>query len=272
MRRPVLPLLTLLSVLLPLTLSAQIRVPRPRVPNPLDRARTAATPARTPTFDETVIEITDRRLTSLIRGLRAEQEQRPGLEAAYKRNADERAAAQVAQRRAGERINSAQACFVNSAEYRRVYGDTASQRRLKARMDAARERNDDATVSRLEDSVAQSMMMMDPEAVMGLMTAQQRCGISDPTLYSPTQMAAQATARTTEPRIPLGDSLRIIGTGASGMTAEQYAMMRERVLAFLTTDEDALRGSLWAYTSGELTALRAKRSELERYQAVLVEG
>ena len=63
--------------------------------------------------------------------------------------------------------------------------------------------------------------------------------------------------------------IRIIGTGQSGMTADQYAMMRERVLAFLTTDEDALRGSLWAYTSSELAALRAKRSELERYQEAL---
>jgi hypothetical protein len=274
MRRPLLVVLLalLLSVPAPERLTAQIRMPRPRVPNPLDRARAAATPARTPTFDETVIEITDRRLSSLIRGLRAEQEQRPGLEAAYKRNADERAAAQVAQRRAGERINSAQSCFVNSPEYRRIYGDTASQRRAKERIDAARERKDEAAATRIEDSISQSMMMIDPEIAMGLMTAQQRCGISDPTLYSPTQMAAQAQAQSSQPRVPLGDSLRIIGTGASGMTPEQYAMMRERVLAFLTTDEDALRGSLWAYTNGEMTALRAKRSELERYQAVLVEG
>jgi hypothetical protein len=275
MRRPLAVLLTLAALLCaaaPLSLHAQIRVPRPRVPNPLDRVRTATTPARTPTFDETVIEITDRRLASLIRGLRAEQDQRPALEAAYKRNADERAAAEVAQRRAGERINSAQACFVNSPEYRRVYGDTASQRRLRDRINAARDRNDEATISRLEDSVTQSMMMIDPEAIMGMMTAQQRCGISDPTLFAPAQMAAQATGRAAEPRISLGDSLRVIGTGVSGMTPEQYAMMRERVLAFLTTDEDALRGSLWAYTGSELTALRAKRSELERYQELLVEG
>ena len=86
--------------------------------------------------------------------------------------------------------------------------------------------------------------------------------------HAPTA-AAQAGAQAAEPRIPLGDSLRIIGTGQSGMTADQYAMMRERVLAFLTTDEDALRGSLWAYTSSELAALRAKRSELERYQEAL---
>jgi hypothetical protein len=275
MRRPLLALLTLAALLCaaaPLRLSAQIRVPRPRVPNPLDRARAAVTPARTPTFDETVIEITDRRLTSFIRGLRAEQDQRPALEAAYKRNADERAAAEVAQRRAGDRISSAQSCFTNSREYRRIFGDTASQRRTKARIDAARERNDEATASRLEDSVANAMMMVDPEVAMGLVQAQQRCGMADTTAYAGAMAAAQTRARVLPPRISLGDSLRVIGTGVSGMTADQYAMMRERVLAFLTTDEDALRGSLWAYTSGELTVLRAKRSDLERYQELLVEG
>ncbi len=272
MRRPLLLALTLLCAVAPLSLSAQIRVPRPRVPNPLDRARAATTPARTPTFDETVIEITDRRLSSLIRGLRAEQEQRPALEAGYKRNTDERAAADVAQRRAGDRINSAQSCFTNSPEYRRIFGDSVSQRRVKARIEAARERNDETTASRLEDSVAQAMMTVDPETAMGLIQAQQRCGVADTSMYAGAQAAAQTRARVLPPRIPLGDSLRVIGTGASGMTPEQYAMMRERVLAFLATDEDALRGSLWAYTSGEMTALRAKRSELERYQAVLVEG
>ncbi|HWA41161.1 MAG TPA: hypothetical protein VG712_06080, partial [Gemmatimonadales bacterium] len=44
-------------------LSAQFRVPRPKVPNPLDRARQAATdaatPARQPTFDDRVLEMTD---------------------------------------------------------------------------------------------------------------------------------------------------------------------------------------------------------------------
>jgi hypothetical protein len=274
MRRPLLVFLValLFTVPAPERLSAQIRVPRPRVPNPLDRARTAVTPARTPTFDETVIEITDRRLASLIRGLRAEQEQRPALEAGYKRNADERAAAEVAQRRAGERISSSQSCFTNSPEYRRIFGDTASQRRTKERIDRARDRNDEATARRLEDSVANAMMMVGPEAAMGLVQAQQRCGTADTTAYAGAQAAVQTRARLVPPRIPLGDSLRIIGTGASGMSADQYAMMRERVLAFLTTDADELRASLWAYTGDELTALRAKRSELERYQAVLVEG
>ena len=93
------PLFAFALVALSTPAVAQIRMPRPRVPNPLDRATQAATqavtPARTPTFDETVIEMTDARLGALIRGLRAEQQQRPGLEAGYKKNADDRASFEV---------------------------------------------------------------------------------------------------------------------------------------------------------------------------------
>jgi hypothetical protein len=271
MRRPFLLALTLLSTVAPLGLSAQIRVPRPRVPNPLDRVRAATTPARTPTFDETVIEITDGRLASLIRGLRAEQDQRPALEAGYKRNADARAAHEVEQRRQRDQLTRPHDCLFNSAEYRAIFGDTVSRRRAAERLEAARERGDDDAVRRIQDSLMQAVMAAGPEAAANLAQAQIRCGSAD-TAQAVLQRMSNAAPPPAPPARPLADSLRIIGTGVSGMTPEQYAMMRERVLAFLTTDEDALRGSLWAYTGAELTALRAKRSELERYQALLVEG
>jgi hypothetical protein len=251
---------------------AQFHLPKPKIPNPVSRATQAATqavtPARQPTFDDRVIEMTDARLGALIRGLRAEQQQRPGLETGYKKNADDRAAFQAANRRQNEGITNSQNCLLNSPEYRAIYGDTASQRKTHERIQKARDAGHDAQAQAIEDSMENRMLNIDPNVAMGLVTAQQRCGTSQAVAAMPT------TARIPpqEPRLRLGDSLRVIGRGASGMTGEQYGVMRERVLAYLTTDEDELRASLWAFSGTEMTALRARKAELQRYQTVLVEG
>lgn len=264
----------LLVLLIAAPATAQIRMPRPRVPNPVDRATQAATqavtPARTPEFDERVVEMTDARLAALIRGLRAEQQQRPALEAGYKKNRDDRAAFEVTTRRQNARVTTAQDCLVNSREYRAIYGDTAARRKTDERLQKARDRGDERAAQAIEDSVTGALMMAmtDPQVAMGLVTAQQRCGASE----AVAAMSAAPRIPAEAPRVSLGDSLRIIGTGASGLTDEQYGVMRERVLAFLTTDEEDLRASMYVYSRTEMTALRARKSELQRYQPLLVEG
>lgn len=263
----------LLVLLVAAPAAAQIRMPRPRVPNPIDRAAQAATqavtPARTPTFDDRVIEMTDARLASLIRGLRAEQQQRPGLEAGYKKNSDDRAAFEVATRRQVDRATTAQNCLTNSPEFRAIYGDSAARRKTEERLQKARDRGDDRAAQAIEDSVTNAMMNIDPQVALGLVTVHQRCGAAEAVAATP---AAPPRMPPATPRIPLGDSLRIIGTGVSGLTDEQYGVMRERVLAYLTTDEQELRASMWAFSGTEMTALRARKSELQRYQPLLVEG
>jgi hypothetical protein len=236
------------------------------VPNPLDRARQAAsdaaTPARQPTFDDRVLEMTDARITALIRGLAAEQQQRPALERGYKKNADDRAAAEVALRRQGNEAARWQGCLMAAMGI-----DTAAQRRLDERMAAARDRGDDRTVRRLEDSVAQAMMARGPDMAMAQAAAIQPGGKCGP---MPTASAAPTPVQVApEPRIPLADSLRIIGTGAAGMTDDQYAVMRERVLAYLTTDEADLRNSMYVFGTGELSVLKARKRDLQRYQETL---
>jgi hypothetical protein len=251
---------------------AQFHLPKPKIPNPVNRATQAATqavtPARQPTFDDRVIEMTDARLAALIRGLRAEQQQRPALEAGYKKKADDRAAFEVATRHQNDGINNAQNCLLNSPEYRAIYGDTASQRKTHERIQKARDAGHEAQAQAIEDSMENRMMNIDPQVAMGLVTAQQRCGTSQAVAAMPTTPRIPPQ----EPRIRLGDSLRVIGTGASGLTNEQYGMMRERVLGYLSTDEDELRASMWAFSSTEMTALRARKTELQRYQSLLVEG
>lgn len=255
-------LLLLFSAQAPERLSAQIRMPRPKLPNPLSRVVPSSTPA--PEYDDRVLEITDARINALLRGLRAEEERRPALEAAYKKNADDRAAAQVAQRRQSQQINDAQTCLTNSPEFRAIYGDTAAQRRVARRIEAARERGDQAMVKRLEDSTAMAMMPVDPNVAMGLITAQQRCA-GNPALYA----APTGPAPAPEIQTRLPDSLRIIGIGASGLTEDQYAVLRERALAFLWIDDAERRNPSYAFGSGELSALQSRRNDLVRYQEAL---
>ena len=253
----------------PQRLSAQFRVPRPKVPNPVDRVRQTATdavtPARQPTFDDRVLEMTDGRITALIRGLSAEQQQRPALERAYKKNSDDRAAAEVALRRQGDVANRWQMCLMTAMGI-----DTVAQRRLDERMQAARDRGDDRLVKRLEDSVAQAMMTKGPDMAMAQAAAIQPGGKCGP---MPTTNAPATPPRVIPPpRIPLADSLRVIGTGAAGMTDDQYSVMRERVLAYLTTDEDDLRSSMYVFGTNELAVLKARKRDLQRYQTALAEG
>ena len=123
-------------------------------------------------------------------------------------------------------------------------------------------------MQKIEDSTANAMMAMDPRVAMGMVTAQQRCNSAHPVTGAPTATQPPPDAPSTR----LVDSLRIIGTGASGLTDDQFSVMGERVLAFLSIDEAELRNSLWAYSNTEMTALRARRAELQRYQTLLTDG
>lgn len=260
-------LLALLSTAAaPQRLSAQIRMPRPKVPNPLDRLPGgSATPSRTPTFDDRVLEITDARITALIRGLEAEKRQRPTLEAGYRQNADARAADAVARRGAEGREEQVSTCFQQSPEYRTVFADTgeAGQARMAAlatRIQALQAKGDYAAIQVISDSVTRVASRRDSL----LTAARHRCD-AIPAAKVPTGPPP------TEPSRPLADSLKVLGAGAAGMSADQYAVMRERVLAYLSIEERELRNSMWAFGGGELTALRARRNDLERYQATLAQ-
>ena len=239
---------------------AQFRLPKPRVPNPLNRASSGNENTRTPTYDERVLEITDARLASLIRGLQAEQRQRPALAAAYQQNADARARAEAAgrdQRSAGDRAGS---CVASSPEYRAVLADSTNQLAMIQRIQALQAKGDYTAMQVLGDSMAHAAMRRDSL----LAKAQQRC-----TAANPADTASSAAPD--KPAHSLGDSLHLIGAAAAGLTPDQYSVLRERVAAFLSIDEADLRNSLWVYGNGEMQALKAKKGDLQRYQATLTE-
>ena len=244
-------------------LAAQFHVPKPKVPNPIARVLPSTSPTRQPTYDDRVLEITDARVTALLRGLEAEKRQRPALTTGYRQNADARAADAVARRGAEGRDEQVSTCFQQSPEYRQVFADTgeAGQERMNAlatRITALQAKGDFAAIQAITDSVTRVTSKRD-----SLLTAARRKCDAIPAAKVPTGPPPA------EPSKPLADSLQVIGAGAAGMSADQYAVMRERVLAYLSTDEADLRSSMYAFGGGELSVLRARKNDLQRYQTTL---
>jgi len=241
--------------------ASQIRLPKPKLPVSVPSA--SSVPTRQPTYDDRVVMINDSRATGLLRGLKVEQDQRPALERGYKKNADDRAAAEVAFRRQTDGVNRWQACMMTA-----IGIDTVAQRRLDERMQAARDRNDERTVKRLEDSVANAMMTKGPDMAMAQQAAMQpggKCGPQpDPSKMQPMRVIP-------EPSKPLADSLVVLGAGAAGLTPEQYAVMKERVLAYLTTATADLGRSSYVWGPTELSTLHSKRSEFVKFQEYMTE-
>src|ERR1043165_9684322 len=118
-------------------------MPKHHLPSPLNRAATAVQGSPAPNYDDRLLEITDARAGALLKGLKAEQDARPALAAAYKRNADARAAAEVRSR--GPEVQ-AQNCFSNSPEYRALSTDTGSMNAMVARVQALQAKGDYAAI------------------------------------------------------------------------------------------------------------------------------
>lgn len=252
----------LLLAVLATPLSAQIRLPKPKIPTP--SVPVSAPNVRMPTYDDRVLEMTDARLVSLMRGLKVTKDERPALERGYKKNADDRAAQEVAMRRTSDAMTRWQECLLSVSGI-----DTIAMKSFDRRMRAAESRGDTREVNRLQDSMVQAQMNEGGKAAMAQMEAIKPGGKCGPQPTVPTSVSQPKVIP--EPRIPLGDSLQVLSAAAAGMTAEQYAVMQERVLAYLTTPSHDLGSSLYAYSPNELRVLQAKRSELARYQDQMTE-
>lgn len=248
-----LPSLALGACLIAAPLGAQIRMPKPHLPNPLNRATAAATGRPGPSYDDRVLEITDPRAASLLKGLKAEQDARPALAAAYKRNSDARAAA-VAARSPEEQ---AQSCLANSPEFRAMTTDTGGMNAAMARVQALQAKGDYAAIQVIADSVSHASARRDS----AYQAARRRCeaGVA----RAPTGPPPAA------PRIGLADSLHIIGAAAAGVTPDQYSILRERVQAYLTTNEADLRSSSYVYGESEMTVLRNRRAQFSPFTTML---
>lgn len=261
-------------------LSAQIRLPKPKLPS-VGSTSSNTTAARQPRFDDRVLEMTDARLTALLRGLAAEQGKVEQLTALERRQQDAAAAAAVQERKdrdareARQTENSAarqkvEQCYQASPEYRAATSP-AAQARQKAATDRATKLAQEGKydeVTRISDSLTRATEAQ--EVVMRGVA--RRCGATDEMLEQSDD--ANGPPPPLEPEaeeVSVRDSLMTIGSTTSGMNEEQYAVMRERVLAFLNTSSEDLAQGAYVFGANELRALQGKRGSLARYQELMSE-
>jgi hypothetical protein len=220
-------------------------------------------------FDADVLEITEARLTWLLKGLEAEsqviaQMQSPDQERIQKQNE----ALQQNYDKARADYDRRQAVYERCAEPEQQRGeaemrgvaagapDSAAVKRLADRMLAARNQGNMTELQRLADSVGRASMALSNRAQA---TAQggneriaQKCG----------QPPAEPEQPTMAPLLSAGD-VRAAGLKASGFTDRQYAVMRERILPFVNSRGRTSAGAV--YTAGEAAVLNAHLDDLTRY-------
>src|SRR6185503_18093783 len=64
-----------------------------------------------------------------------------------------------------------------------------------------------------------------------------------------------------------GSSLASAGASAAGLTARQYAMLRERIAHWVLVNGKIPPGTQWAYWEDELQAMNARAAELTPHYA-----
>ena len=276
---------SLLTALYALPASAQLK-PRLSKLNPLTKKEAAASKA--PTFNDRVLEITNERADQLLKGYAAEA---GAIKAARGEQATARAAYEEenkkhpARLKAYEQSHAAwQSCqdkYVKPAEAKGKQdmkkaqddvtgGDQAAFERkmeeIKKRMQAAQAAGNTDEVMRLADSLQQAMGMKTAvaanQASAEMQAASDKCGAEPERPEPPTPPSEQAP------------NLDEAGAKASGLTAEQYAILKERVQAAVNEDgEVQVPSSMWAYGSAELAVLEKRGAELSKgYAPVREQG
>lgn len=269
--------LLLIPALVASPLSAQIRLPKPKLPTASSTTRAAT---RVPTYDDRVVEITDARLTSLLRGLAAEQGKVRELQALERQQQDEAATEAVQQRKEAERkpVDPAaearvKQCYEASPEYRTYMGPTEVAKREAAMQRATRasEQRKYDEMTRISDSLTAANGVWETK----MMQVARRCGATDEMIRSWTEDDQPASRPEEMPQeteeVNVLDSLMAVGSAASGIPQEPYGVIRERVLAFLNSSPDELNQSSYIYSALELRALQGKRAQLSRYMELLTE-
>lgn len=268
---------SLLSLLCALPASAQFKPKLPKV-NPLAKKEVAA-PGAGPQFNDRVLEITDARVDQLLKGYAAES---ASLAAASRDQAAARAAYEEENKKHPARLKEyeqkhaawqdCQDKVVKPAEAKAkadmqrsqdeiTGGDEAAFERKMAevqkRIQAAQAAGDMNEVMRLADSLQQNLGMKSGASAMQasaeMQAAGSKCGAEPERPDAPTPPPANSP------------NLDQAGSKAAGLTAEQYAILKERIEAAL--DEDGkvrVPPTSGAYSGGELGVLGNRGPELRK--------
>jgi hypothetical protein len=224
-------------------------------------------------FDEHVLEITDDRVSQLLKGLEAEKlmaarVEKQDTEGIERRNQAKQDAYQK-EREAYERKDEAwRKCAKPEQERgeKAMEGHTAGfsdadMQKIEARMKAAQARGDMAEIRRLGDSISKVGVQVASAAqnTTTEMTAAIRTKCGEPPV-EPTGPAEP------EPMLTFND-IRVAGIEASGMTDRQYAIMRERVHPFVVSKGKTNSGMI--YSDAEAQVLAARLGDLSPYAGIV---
>jgi hypothetical protein len=251
---------------------AQFGLPKVKVKSPF--AKSSDVQTGRVIFGATVLEINEENVDRFVKGLAAEQEAAARLEAeqnngASARNQKKRDAYEKTHQvydNASEKYESCAAPYREQGEREMdaysasVAEDTSAMQKVAERVQAAATAGNLTEVQRLSDSVARASSAV---ANRGIATA----GAANK------RITEKCGARPQEPVRPdyedemTGEDVRTAGLKASGMTASQYSIFRERLLPFVASKGKS--GGGYTYTESEVDVLTASLDRLMPYLELL---
>lgn len=252
---------------------AQFGLPKVKVKSPLGSSSSNVRTGRV-IFGATVLEINDENMGRFLKGLAAEREAAARFEAEQKngppaRNQKKREAYEKQRQAYDAAAEKYEACAAPLREQGAAEmdafasgatADTAVFRKVAERMQAAAQAGNLAEVKRLSDSLAQRSNALTNQGTAVADAANKR--ITDKCGAPPREPA--------EPEYEdemTGEGVRTAGLTASGMTAAQYAIFRERVLPYVSSKGKS--GGSNTYTDDEVTVLKANLDNLSPFLELL---
>ena len=228
----------------------------------------------TVSFDEHVLEITDARVSQLLKGLEAEKQMAVRVEKQDTDGIERRnRAKQEAHEKEREAYDRKRETWEKCAEpeqkkaesemqsYSKSLDNTAAMEKLEERIKAAQARGDMAEIRRITDSVSRigTQAAGKIQNSSNEMTSAIRTKCGEPPVEP-------ADAAEPEPMLTFND-IRVAGIEASGMTDRQYAIMRERVHPYVVSKGKTNSGML--YTDAEAQVLAARLGDLSPYAGIV---
>ena len=225
-------------------------------------------------FDEHVLEITDARVSQLLKGLEAEKQMAVRVEKQDTDGIERRnRAKQDAHEKEREAYDRKRETWEKCAEpeqkkaeaemdaYGKSLDKPAAMEKLQERLKAAQAKGDMAEIRRITDSVSKVGMQAASKGqnASAEMTSAIRTKCGEPP-------AEPADAAEPEPMLTFND-IRIAGVKASGMTDRQYAIMRERVHPYVVSKGRTNSGML--YTDAEAQVLAAHLDQFPPYAGIV---
>ena len=225
-------------------------------------------------FDEHVLEITDARVSQLLKGLEAEKQMAVRVEKQDTDGIERRnRAKQDAHEKEREAYDRKRETWEKCAEpeqkkaesemqsYSKSLDNTAAMEKLEERIKAAQARGDMAEIRRITDSVSKigTQAAGKIQNSSSEMTSAIRTKCGEP----PVEPADTAEP---EPMLTFND-IRVAGIEASGMTDRQYAIMRERVHRYVVSKGRTNSGML--YTDAEAQVLAAHLDQFPPYAGIV---